>query len=455
MSPGVSTSLAFRGQPDLPHGAPADPGARERRAYARFAPAELADPLIARVKYGDTVTLLDVSAGGALFETATAVRPDSTLVLEMMGAGTQESISVVSRVLRCHVSDVRSGVRYRGACVFKRPIEHAALLAPVPARSAPENFARPEFALKTIVEAYRRRAQAARTAAAWRDGSTLLDSLAKLRDAAEQRADPIDRRLAQIVGAIVPLLQRNESADDLAGEVLVQLARHIPALTIRIGGGSRPFSAGDAERLTLNVWSEPIERATLTAEYPAGFDFDDAQFRLLKTGAYLLGLAESWIPSPRPAEPPPAPELSAPSPLLEERPELPAGWQRIVVRYLDGKLLRGYSNNFHPDAAHLHLCPDISCTADERLFVPIARLKAVFFVRDLAGNAEHVDSNVFDHTPRARKVEVTFRDGEVMTGSTLNYKPDGQGFYLSPANSSGNNLRVFVVLAAVRHLRFL
>ena len=44
---------------------------------------------------------------------------------------------------------------------------------------------------------------------------------------------------------------------------------------------------------------------------------------------------------------------------------------------------------------------------------------------------------------------------EVTTGSTLNYKPQGQGFYLMPANAGGNNQRVYVVLAAVRHLRFL
>jgi hypothetical protein len=240
----------------------------------------------------------------------------------------------------------------------------------------------------------------------------------------------------------------------VTGEVLVQLARHVPALTIRVGGGARPLGAGDAERVTLNVWPEPVERATLTAEYPAGFDIDETQFRLLKTGAYLLGLAESWIPGP-PAPDLPAAPVEEPSPQLPKEAELPAGWKRVVVRFLDGKLLRGYSNNFHPDVAHLHLCPEVNCTADERLFVPIARLKAVFFVRDLTGNAEHVDSNAFDHTPRARKMEVTFRDDEVMTGSTLNYKPDGQGFFLTPANSRGNNERVFVVLAAVRHLRFL
>lgn len=452
-----ATSLALVGRPAGDVVAPsAERSARDRRVHTRFDPLELADPLIARVKYGESVTLLDVSAGGVLVETSTALRPESTLVLEMMGAGAQESIPVVSRVLRCHVSDVRGGIRYRGACEFKRPLEHPALVvaAPLSLVTVPDSFARPEFALKTIVEGYRRRASASRTAAPRQDGSALLESLAKLRDAAEQRIDPIDRRVAQMLGAIVPVLQRNESADDVMGEVLLQLSRHIPALTIRIGGGSRPLSAGDAERVTLNVWGEPVERATLTAEYPVGFDIDETQFRLLKAGAYLLGLADSWtpaLPDPEPA----APAEERPAEAKETAVELPAGWQRVVIRFVDGKLLRGYSNNFHPDAAHLHLSPEVNCSTDARLFVPMARLKAVFFVRDLDGNADHVDSNVFDHTPRARKLEVTFRDGEVMAGSTLNYKPGGQGFYLTPANSRGNNQRVFVVLAAVRHLRFL
>jgi hypothetical protein len=183
-------------------------------------------------------------------------------------------------------------------------------------------------------------------------------------------------------------------------------------------------------------------------------DVDETQFRLLKAGAYLIGLAESWTPMPSHPDAPVADATT--SEVREAQPaDLPAGWQRVVVRFVDGKLLRGYSNNFHPDSAHLHLSPEVHCADGERLFVPIARLKAVFFVRNLAGNAEHVDSNVFDHTPRARKVEVTFRDDEVITGSTLNYKPQAQGFYLMPANSRGNNLRVYVVLAAVRHLRFL
>lgn len=435
MTPVRSSSLALVGSggsqtafdPDLSSAAQ---GGHERRAYLRLDPHELPDPLTARVKYGEPVTLVDVSAGGALVETASALRPDSTVVFEMVGGGAQQALSVVSRVLRCHVSHVGGGIRYRGACEFKRPLDQLSLIAPPPlVPTAPANFLKPEFALKTIVEGYRGRRHSGRMSGASRDRDALLDALASLRDAAGKRNDPIDRRLAQILAAIVPALQRNESPDDLMMEVLIQLREHVPALTIRVGGATQPPGQADKERITLNVWSEPAPRSAVTAEFPAGFDIDESQFRLLKAGAYLAGLAETWTPPPAEASSLP---VHAPEPSVFEtdakEPEapLPAGWQRVVVRFLDGKLLRGYTNTFHPDSAHLHLCPDVNCAPADRLFVPVARLKALFFVRDLAGNAQHVDTNVFDHSPRARKLEVTFRDGEVMTGSTLNYKPQGQ-----------------------------
>jgi hypothetical protein len=155
-----------------------------------------------------------------------------------------------------------------------------------------------------------------------------------------------------------------------------------------------------------------------------------------------------------PAEPASVPPPPAAAGTEAHAGDLPFGWHRVVLRYMDGQLLRGYSNNFYPDRACLHLSPALGCKSAERMLVPIARLKAVFFVKDLAGNEHRVDTQTFDHTPRGRKVQVTFRDGEVMTGSTLNYKPNEQGFFVLPASTAGNNVRAYVVNAAIRHIRF-
>jgi hypothetical protein len=437
---------------------PAQSSGRERRAFTRLSPFDLKEPLTARLKYGETITLLDVSAGGALFETSNRLRPEADLVLELTGSPSDSPTQVVSRILRCEVVGLRGGVIYRGACAFKRPLTHPALVAPTPtpAAAAPGDFLKLEFALKTIVEGYFR-SQAGSGSGPWKDTSTLLSALERLHAAALRRDEPLDKRLAELLGTIVPALQRNETPEAVVRRLQEQLRRYVPLLAFR-GTTDVSATADDRESLTFNVLPRTSQEAgAVIAEFPNGFGLDETQFRLLKAGAYLLGLAERWTPP----EPPPPPVAVVSEPVEVAAPitvpptsALPEGWQRIVVRFVDGKLLRGYSNDFHPDRGHLHLCPSVGCAAGERLLVPIAQLKAVFFVRDLQGNAERVDSGEFDHDPRARKLEVTFRDGEVMKGSTLSYKPQSQGFFMTPADSRGNNLRVYVVNAAMQHMRF-
>ena len=215
----------------------------------------------------------------------------------------------------------------------------------------------------------------------------------------------------------------------------------------------------------------------ITADFPAGFGLDASQFRLLKLSAYLVGVLEGWntlVLTDAPYEPVPTeaipiepialepiaaavkPEPWAPLvEAIDTRSEkLPFGWHRVVLRCVDGQRLHGYSNDFYPDRSCFQFSPRVGCPAAERMLVPIARLKAVFFVKDLWGDQHRVDGQMFDHAPRGRKVQVTFRDGEVMTGSTLTYKSNAQGFFVIPATTGGNNVRVYVVTAAIRHIRF-
>jgi hypothetical protein len=146
-----------------------------------------------------------------------------------------------------------------------------------------------------------------------------------------------------------------------------------------------------------------------------------------------------------------------------ELPEAPAtaadlpgtAWQKIVVRYRDGAMLKGYTLDFHPSREHFSLWPSVNATATERVVVPLARLKALFFVKDFAGNP-HYEGPVqpAPEVSAGRRVEVTFLDREVVRGTTLSFSPDGAGFFVTPADASGNNQRVFVVNGAVRHVRF-
>jgi hypothetical protein len=136
-----------------------------------------------------------------------------------------------------------------------------------------------------------------------------------------------------------------------------------------------------------------------------------------------------------------------------EAPQAP-GWQKIVVRYTEGQLLKGYTHDFNPARSQFSLWPSPLATPQDRVIVPLARLKGVFFVRDFAGNPAYVERTDTEHPQHGRRIEVTLLDNEVIAGRTLNYRPDGYGFFVIPADPFANNIRVFVVATAVRQVRF-
>jgi hypothetical protein len=84
-------------------------------------------------------------------------------------------------------------------------------------------------------------------------------------------------------------------------------------------------------------------------------------------------------------------------------------------------------------------------------------LKAVYFVRDFAGDPQYRERKKFldgEKPPQGRKVEVTFKDGEMLVGTTLGYDPHRSGFFIFPVDPQGNNLRVFAVVKSVAKVRF-
>jgi hypothetical protein len=54
-----------------------------------------------------------------------------------------------------------------------------------------------------------------------------------------------------------------------------------------------------------------------------------------------------------------------------------------------------------------------------------------------------------------RQIEVTLPNGDTIVGKTLNYRRDGNGFFIHPFDPRSEHSRVFVTTAAVRHVRFL
>ncbi len=127
---------------------------------------------------------------------------------------------------------------------------------------------------------------------------------------------------------------------------------------------------------------------------------------------------------------------------------------KVIIRYAHAKaLLKGYTRDFSPNRPDFHLVPADAGDGAEPVKVLVKDLKAIFFVRDFAGNRAYTERDEFEGRPPGRKLEVTFSDGEVMVGSSLGFDPQRPGFFLFPADNQTNNQRVFVVSAAVKTAR--
>ena len=129
---------------------------------------------------------------------------------------------------------------------------------------------------------------------------------------------------------------------------------------------------------------------------------------------------------------------------------------RVVARFLDGRVLKGTVSDFNPTRPTFHLLPSGS-ESSSVVEIRVADLKAVFFVKDLAGNPRYEERREFDPSRAApgRKLRVVFRDGEVLVGVTQGYDRTRPGFFLVPADPASNNERCFVVSTAVGEVAFL
>ena len=128
---------------------------------------------------------------------------------------------------------------------------------------------------------------------------------------------------------------------------------------------------------------------------------------------------------------------------------------KVIARFTDGRLLKGFTNDFNPNKDAFHLSEDGATQAAPQ---KIRRddLKALFFVKDFAGNPKHEEKKDFDpnraHT--GRRIRVEFRDGEVLIGTTLGYQKGRPGLFLESVDAESNIERCYVVIAATKDVQF-
>jgi hypothetical protein len=130
---------------------------------------------------------------------------------------------------------------------------------------------------------------------------------------------------------------------------------------------------------------------------------------------------------------------------------------KVVVRFTDGRVVKGMTADFvlTKDVFHVNVSTDP--VGAKPVEISQSDLKALFFVKDLSGDPKHVESNEFDpkQPPAGRRIQVVFKDGEVLVGTTTGYQPGRPGFFLVPADSGSNIERCYIVTAATREVNFL
>jgi hypothetical protein len=129
---------------------------------------------------------------------------------------------------------------------------------------------------------------------------------------------------------------------------------------------------------------------------------------------------------------------------------------KVVARYIDGRVVKGLSQDFFPNKDRFHVYPTDK-SSGETVEIFLKELKAVFFVRDFVGDFQYNERKEYleGDKPSGRKIEVAFKDGEVLVGTTMGYDPSRPGFFLFPVDPKSNNVRVFAVTTSVKKVRFL
>ena len=98
--------------------------------------------------------------------------------------------------------------------------------------------------------------------------------------------------------------------------------------------------------------------------------------------------------------------------------------------------------------------PSQTAQADQGELVDLNKLKAIFFLIDPEGEAGATATRPITAVQR-RRLEVLFKDGERLEGTTEGYSKDRLGFFMVPEDPTGKILRVFVINTNVKEVKWI
>ncbi len=133
--------------------------------------------------------------------------------------------------------------------------------------------------------------------------------------------------------------------------------------------------------------------------------------------------------------------------------------KKVVVKFKDGEIIKGWVEDFRPDRESFTFFPLIEYSEEEMLKIKFSSLKAVFFIKDYMGNKDYKKVRTFDVktkvTPSQRKLIVKFKDGENLYGTSHSCGRYKIGFFVYPIDPKDNNERIFIIHSAVESLRLM
>jgi len=91
------------------------------------------------------------------------------------------------------------------------------------------------------------------------------------------------------------------------------------------------------------------------------------------------------------------------------------GSSKIVARFADGRIKKGSTWDFTPNERIFHIAIDHDGQPTTMEQLDLADLKAVYFVKTLAGTPDYAErkENADGDSHKCPKVEDTFSDGEI------------------------------------------
>jgi len=126
---------------------------------------------------------------------------------------------------------------------------------------------------------------------------------------------------------------------------------------------------------------------------------------------------------------------------------------QVVIAFLDGRRLRGFVFDFSPLKETCRLFPTQNAQQDQGEVAEIKKLKAIFFLQEVVEGEEPPPRPA--GTAQRRRLEVLFRDGERLEGTTEGYSKERQGFFIVPEDPTGKIIRVYVVNANVKEVKWI